>query len=162
MESVLDQKVREYQAVLERKDELADATKANNKKKEELEQEICQMMVDEEKPSTVVDGYSYSLQQKTEYSKLGEEKLVEKGIDFFDILREQGLGDIIVEKVDPRTLNSTCKGIVEENGELPEELAECLSIYEKLSISRRKANTKALNRAKANREEKDGTENNPF
>lgn len=151
MDSVLDQKVREYQKLLERKDELTEATKANNKAKDELEQEICQMMVDEEKPSTVVDGYNYSLQQKTEYSKLGEDKLAEKGIDFFDILREQGLGSIIVEKVDPRTLSSTCKGIVEENGELPEELAECLSIYEKLTISRKKANTSALNRAKANR-----------
>ena len=68
-------------------------------------------------------------------------------------MREQGLGDIIVERVDPRTLNSTCKGIVEEAGELPEELAEALSIYEKLGLSRRKANTKALDRAKANREE---------
>ena len=56
MESVLDAKVREYQKLLERKEELAEATKENNKAKEELEQEICQIMVDEEKPSTVVDG----------------------------------------------------------------------------------------------------------
>lgn len=156
MESVLDAKVREYQKILERKEELADATKENNKAKEALEQEICQMMIDEEKPSTVVDGYNYSLQQKTEYSKLGEDKLAEKGLDFLEVLREQGLGSIIVEKVDPRTLSSTCKGIVEESGELPEELAECLSIYEKLTISRKKANTKALNRAKASRTEGEG------
>ena len=64
MESVLDQKVREYKAVLDRKEELADLTKENNLAKEMLEQEICQMMVDEEKPSTVVDGFNYSLQQK--------------------------------------------------------------------------------------------------
>lgn len=149
MDSVLDAKVREYQKLLERKDELAEATKENNKAKKELEQEICQMMVDEEKPSTVVDGYNYSLQQKTEYSKLGEEKLAEKGLDFLETLREQGLGYIIVERVDAQTLSSTCKGIVEENGELPKELAEVLSVYEKLTISRKKANTKALNRAKA-------------
>ena len=110
-------------------------------------------MIDEEKPSQIVDGYNFSLKQETVYSKLGEEKLLEKKIDFFELLREQGLGDIIVERVDPRTLNSTCKGIVEEAGELPEELAEALSIYEKLGLSRRKANTKALDRAKANREE---------
>lgn len=149
MESVLDAKVREYQKLLERKEELADATKENNKAKEALEQEICQMMVDEEKPSTVVDGYNYSLQQKTEYSKLGEDKLAEKGLDFLDVLRGQGLGSIIVEKVDPKTLSSTCRGIVEENGELPEELAEVVSAYEKLTLSRKKANTSALKRAKA-------------
>jgi len=32
-------------------------------------------------------------------------------------------------------------------------LVECLSIYEKLTISKRKANTKALDRAKNAREE---------
>lgn len=153
MESALDKKVHEYQLTLEEKDRLAEATKANNKKKEELEQEICQMMIDEEKPDTTVDGYKFSLKQELYYSKLSDEKLAEKGIDFLELLREQGLGDIIVEKVDPRTLNSTCKGIVEENEELPEELAEALSIYEKLGLTRRKANTGALQRAKANRKE---------
>ena len=150
--AVLDDKLREYQKILERKDELAEQTKANNEAKETLEQEICQMMIDEEKPSQIVDGYNFSLKQETMYSKLGEDKLQEKGIDFLDLLREQGLGDIIVERVDPRTLNSTCKGIVEEAGELPEELAEALSVYEKLGLSRRKANTAALDRAKANKE----------
>ena len=148
--SILDERVREYQKVLEEKDRLAEATKENNKLKEELEQEICQIMIDEDKPDTTVDGYKYSLKQETVYSKLGEDKLMERGIDFFELLREQGIGDIIVEKVDPRTLNSTCKGIVEEQGELPEELAEALNVYEKLGISRKKANTKALDRAKAN------------
>lgn len=151
--TTLDDKVREYQKVLEKKDELADLTKENNRLKDELEQEICQMMIDEEKPDTTVDGYKYSLKQETMYSKLSEEKLMEKNIDFFELLREQGFGDIIVEKVDPRTLNSTMKGVVEEQGELPQELAEALSVYEKLGIQRRKANTKALDRAKANKEE---------
>ena len=152
MESVLDQKVREYKAILDRKDELAEQTKANNAAKEQLEQEICQLMVDEEKPSTIVDGFTYSLQQTTMYSKKSEEALAEAGIVFFDVLREQGLGDLLVEKVDPRTLQSSVRAMAEENdGELPEELVECLSIYEKLTLSKRKANTKALDRAKANR-----------
>ena len=149
--SVLDDKVREYSKVLVRKDELAAETKENNALKEELEQEICQIMIDEDKPDTTVDGYKYSLKQETVYSKLGEDKLMEKGIDFFELLREQGIGDIIVERVDPRTLNSTCKAMVEEQGELPDELAEALNVYEKLGISKRKANTGALDRAKANK-----------
>lgn len=154
MGSVLDAKVRAYKAVLDRKEELAELTKENNAAKEQLEQEICQMMVDEEKPSTIVDGFTYSLQQTTMYSKKSEEALAEAGIVFFDVLREQGLGDIIVEKVDPRTLQSSVRAMAEEmDGELPEDLVGCLSIYEKLTISKRKANTKALERAKANREE---------
>ena len=152
MESVLDAKVREYKEILDRKDELAELTKENNAAKEQLEQEICQLMVDEEKPSTVVDGFMYSLQQTTMYSKKSEDKLAEAGINFFDVLREQGLGDLIVEKVDPRTLQSSVRALAEENdGELPEELVECLSIYDKLSLSKRRANTKALERAKASK-----------
>lgn len=150
MASELDQKIRQYKEILDRKDELAELTKENNAAKEQLEYEICQMMVDEEKPNTVVDGFTYSLQQKTMYSKKSEEALAEAGIDFFDVLREQGLGDLIVEKVDPRTLNSSVSAMAEE-GELPEELAECLNVYEKLALSKRKANTKALERAKANK-----------
>ena len=150
MASELDQKIRQYKEILDRKDELAELTKENNAAKEQLEYEICQMMVDEEKPNTVVDGFTYSLQQKTMYSKKSEEALAEAGIDFFEVLREQGLGDLIVEKVDPRTLNSSVSAMAEE-GELPEELAECLNIYEKLALSKRKANTKALERAKANK-----------
>lgn len=146
----LDEKVRLYKTILDRKDELAELTKENNKAKEELEQLICQMMVDEDKPSTVVDGFSYSLQQKTEYSKRSEEYLAEHDIDFFEVLREQGLGDLIVERVEPRTLSSTLKSIVDEQGELPEELAECVSVYDKMGLSKRKANMSAINKAKNN------------
>lgn len=158
----LDEKIREYKDILDKKEDLAAQTKENNAAKEKLEQEICKMMVDEEKPSTVVDGFNYSLSQKVMYSKKSEEDLAalqaETGSSFFDVLREQGLGDIIKEVVDPRTLQSTVSGMAaeleESDEELPEDLKNCLNIYEKLSISKRKANTKALERAKANKEGK--------
>lgn len=120
----LDDKVRAYKELLDKKDELAEQTKENNKKLDEIEQEIAQQMVDEEKPDTTVDGFKYSLQEKTIYSKIGEDKLMEKGLDFFEILREEGFGDLIVERVDSRTLNSAMNNLVEETGELPEVLAE--------------------------------------
>ena len=43
--ATLDDKLREFQKILDKKDELAEATKANNAAKEALEQEICQMMI---------------------------------------------------------------------------------------------------------------------
>ena len=144
----LDDKVRVYKELLDKKDDLAEQTKEINKKIDELEQEIAQQMVDEEKPDTTVDGFKYSLQEKTIYSKIGEDKLMEKGLDFFEVLREEGFGDLIVERVDSRTLNSAMNNLVEETGELTEGLAECLSVYSQLKVSKRKANTKALNRAK--------------
>ena len=155
MESQLDQKIREYKELLDRKEELENLTKENNAAKETLEQDICKMMIDEEKPSTIVDGFNYSLSQKVMYSKKSEEDLValenETGISFFDVLRDQGLGDIIKETVNPKTLQSTVAAMKEDLGEdqdLPEDLTQCLSIYEKLTITKRKANTKALDRAK--------------
>ena len=148
----LDNKVRAYKKLLAKKDELAEQTKLNNKELDRIEQEIAQMMVDEEKPDTTVDGFKYSLQERTIYSKLGEEKLQEKGLEFFDILREQGFGHLIVERVDSKTLNSAMNNLVEEQGEIPEELAECLNVYSQLKVTKRKANTKALNRAKAAKE----------
>lgn len=69
MESQLDQKIREYKELLDRKEELENLTKENNAAKEKLEQDICKMMIDEEKPSTIVDGFNYSLSQKVMYSK---------------------------------------------------------------------------------------------
>lgn len=144
----LDDKVRTYKELLDKKDELAEQTKENNKALDDLEQEIAQMMVDEDKPDTTVDGFKYSLQEKTIYSKIGEDKLMEKGLDFFEVLREEGFGDLIVERVDTRTLNSAMNNLVEETGELPENLVECLNVYSQLKISKRKANTEAISRAK--------------
>lgn len=144
----LDDKVRAYKELLDKKDELAEQMKENNKALDDLEQEIAQQMVDEEKPDTTIGGFKYSLQEKTIYSKIGEDKLLEKGLDFFDVLREEGFGDLIVERVDTRTLNSAMNNLVEETEELPENLAECLNVYSQLKVSKRKANTKALSRAK--------------
>ena len=152
----LDDKVRAYKELLDKKDELAEQTKENNKKLDELEQEIAQQMVVEEKPDTTVDGFKYSLQEKTIYSKVGEDKLMELGLNFFEVLREEGFGDLIVERVDSRTLNSAMNNLVEEIGELPEGLAECLSVYSQLKVSKRKANTKALSRAKKAQVETNG------
>ena len=128
MESILDEKIRYYKTILDRKEELAELTKENNAAKDNLEQEICRMMVDEEKPSTIVDGYNYSLSQKVMYSKKSEEDLAalqaETGSSFFDVLREQGIGDIIKEVVDARTLQSTIAGMAAELEESGEELPE--------------------------------------
>ena len=150
----LDDKVRAYKELLDKKDALAEQTKANNEELKNMEQEIARQMVDEEKPDTTVDGFKYSLQEKTRFSKISEERLMEKGLVFFDVLREQGFGHLITERVEPRTLDSAMNNLTAENdGELPEELAEVLTVYSELKVFKRKANTKALNRAKAAKEE---------
>lgn len=159
---ILDKKIREYNKILEEKKRLEKQTKENNAAKEKKEQEIAQIMVDNEKPSTIVDGYTYSLQETKMYSKKAEEKLeqlkIEEGIEFFEVLREQGLGSIIKETVNAKTLQSTMKALddeLPEGEDLPEDLAKCLNIYSKLGINKTKANKnaqQALSRAKKARE----------
>lgn len=64
-------------------------------------------------------------------------------------MREQGLGDLIKETVNPRSLQSAMKEIADENdGELPPELDEVVSSYEMTDIARRKSTNKALKKAK--------------
>lgn len=159
---ILDKKIREYNKILEEKKRLEKQTKENNAAKEKKEQEIAQIMVDNEKPSTIVDGYTYSLQETKMYSKKAEEKLeqlkIEEGIEFFEVLREQGLGSIIKETVNTKTLQSTMKALddeLPEGEDLPEDLAKCLNIYSKLGINKTKASKnaqQALSRAKKARE----------
>lgn len=159
---ILDKKIREYNKILEEKKRLEKQTKENNAAKEKKEQEIAQIMVDNEKPSTIVDGYTYSLQETKMYSKKAEEKLeqlkIEEGIEFFEVLREQGLGSIIKETVNAKTLQSTMKALddeLPEGEDLPEDLAKCLNIYSKLGINKTKASKnaqQALSRAKKARE----------
>lgn len=130
--------IKNYQALLDRKDELSEQTKANNAAIEAAKAEITQQMVDEDIPRISTGGYCFTLTAKTFYTKRSEEELAEGGLNFLDVLREEGLGDIIVEKVDPRTLQSTIKDYVEEHGELSEGLDSVIRSYEYNDITRRK------------------------
>lgn len=134
--------VRNYQALLEEKDRLAECTKANNAAIEAAKNEIAQQMIDDDCPRISSGGYSFSLTQKTSYSKKSEADLAEAGVDFFEVLREEGLGDIIKETVAAQTLQSTIKAYVEEHGELSEALSQIVREYEFNDITRRKESKK--------------------
>jgi len=130
--------IASYQTLLATKEALAEQTKANNKAIEDMKQQIADRMIDDEVTSIGYAGYNFSLQTKTVYSKKSEADLQAAGIDFFGLLRDNGLGDLIVERVDPRTLSASLKQIVEVEGELPEELSEAINVYETNDIGRRK------------------------
>lgn len=134
--------VRNYQTLLEEKDRLAECTKANNAAIEVAKNEIAQQMIDDDCPRISSGGYSFSLTQKTSYSKKSEADLAEAGVDFFEVLREEGLGDIIKETVAAQTLQSTIKAFVEEHGELSEALSQIIREYEFNDITRRKESKK--------------------
>lgn len=145
----LTEMLGQYEELLDKKDALDKETKDNNAGIDKLKAEIAEMMIDEDIPSQGYGDYVYSLQDKVKYSKRGDAQLMEKGLDFFEVLREQGLGDLIKETVNPRSLQSAMKEIADENdGELPPELDEVVSSYEMTDIARRKSANKALKKAK--------------
>ena len=134
--------VKHYQSLLETKDDLAEQTKANNAAIEAAKAEITQQMVDDECPRISTGGYCFSLTAKTSYTKRSEDELAESGLNFLEVLRDEGLGDIIIEKVDPRTLQSTMKAYVDEHGELSEGLDAIVRCYDYNDITRRKEKKK--------------------
>lgn len=131
-----------YQTLLEKKDALAQQTKENNAAIDAAKEQIAQQMIDDDCPKISTGGYSFSLTEKTIYSKRSEADMAQDGVDFFDTLREEGLGDIIKETVTAQTLGSTMRAYVEEHGALSEALGKVINTYETFDVYRRKETKK--------------------
>ena len=124
-----------YNSLLARKEELAALTTENNKEIEVARAELANAMIDEEVEKITRNGYSFSVGEKVHYTKKG-------GVDeaLYEALRDDGLGDIIRETVNPRTLQATMKELAERNdGELPEQYREFIAEYRFFDVGRRKA-----------------------
>lgn len=133
-----------YKELLDRKDELADQTKENNKAIQEARDALAQAMIDAEMPKVSRNGFLYSLQDKTKYNKKACDNE-----EFFSVLEENGLGDLIKRTVDPQTLNNAMAAAAEENdGILPEEYEDYISVYQFYDISKRKETNKTAKKAK--------------
>ncbi|MDE7243552.1 MAG: hypothetical protein K2O18_06195 [Oscillospiraceae bacterium] len=141
--------VREYQGLLEKKESLVEETKANNAAIEAAKEKIAAQMVDDDCPSISTGGYKFTLQEKTIYSKRSEADIAQTGTSLFEVLREEGLGDIIVEQVNPKTLQSTMKNYVEEHGELSDELKKVIRPYDTYDIARRRETNRATKKGKS-------------
>lgn len=140
--SKLTELVEQYAAAFDRKDELEAATKENNATIMRLRDELAKQMTEEGYESLERDGYIYRVEQKIKYSKRSDEDIAAAGLDFFSVLREEGLGDIIKETVNAQTLQSTIKAYIDENEELPDNLAQCISTYTYDDVTHRKATKK--------------------
>lgn len=131
----LMERIAAYNALLDRKAQLADETTENNKAIEQARRDLADLMIDAEIDRVSSGGYTFTLSEKTAFSKRGgtDEQL-------FAVLREDGLGDIIRETVNPRTLQATLKEVAEQNdGELPAQYDGLVSVYRYMDVGRRKA-----------------------
>ncbi len=134
--------IKNYEVLLETKEFLALQVKENNAAIEAAKAKIAQQMLDDDCPRISTGGYSFTLTPKTSYSKRSDESLAADGLDFFDVLREEGLGDLIVETVNARTLQGAMSAFVEEHGELSEALERVIRTYDYNDITRRKEHRK--------------------
>ena len=101
-------------------------------------------MIDAEMPKVSRNGFLYSLQDKTKYNKKACDEE-----EFFSVLEENGLGDLIKRTVDARTLSSAMAAAAEENdGVLPEEYEDYISVYQFYDIAKRKETNKTAKKAK--------------
>lgn len=136
--------IDQYKELLDIKDQLADQTKENNKRLQEARDALAKAMIDTEMPKVSRNGFLYSLQDKTKYNK--------KACDdeeFFSVLEENGLGDLIKRTIDARTLSSAMAAAAEENdGILPEEYEDYISVYQFYDIAKRKETNKTAKKAK--------------
>ena len=124
-----------YEALLDRKEELDRQTKENNAAIEAARRELADAMIDAEMEKVTSNGYSYSLGEKLCFSKKG-------GVDeeLFEVLRDDGLGDLIKETVNTRTLQTALKDLTEKNdGELPEQYSSLITVYRYMDVSRRRS-----------------------
>ena len=131
----LTERIRDYEALLDRKEALDAELKETNKMVEQARAELSAAMIDAEVERIGCNGYNYAVSEKVRYNKRG-------GVDeeLFDVLREDGLGDIIRETVNAQTLQATMRDLAEHNdGELPEQYRDLISEYRYFDVSRRKS-----------------------
>lgn len=129
------EKVDDLKTFLDKKDELAEEVKINNKAIETCKKELADMMLAEETTKVTRAGFSYSLQAKTRYSKKAG-----KDSELFELLRENDMGSLIKETVNAQTLQGAMSNMAaENNGELPDEFAEVINVYDFFDVTKRKA-----------------------
>lgn len=113
-------------------DQIGEREKELNERKSKIEQQLIEMMVNEEVEKFTRNGNTFYPTVKTYASIKAEYKE-----EVFTWMKENGFADLVKEQVNAQSLTSWYKEQTEE-GELPEEISEMLSTYDKTSITVRK------------------------
>lgn len=141
--STLTERIGALAQLKELKNEIAENLKSCNAQIEKAEKEIIASMLDladaaglDDPSGFTVDvaGRRYGIKVKPFYSIRKDQR-----DEAFAALRTLGLGDLIVEKVDDRTLTKALEEAADAEGCLPPEYSILpVSVYEKTTITDRK------------------------
>ena len=122
-------------ALRERKDELAEETKANNAEIEQAEFQLSQLMASTETQSFQRAGTLFYLTTKTYASANKEQK-----DELFEALRNEGYGSLITETINANSLSAFVKEQMSENDDvLPDWLDGKVNVFDKVTVSLRKS-----------------------
>lgn len=141
-QAVIAGKIRDLEFLKAQKAEVKEQLSALTGQVDQAQDEVIRLIFDLEEQTGVqgirllVDGRNYSVTRKSFFSIPKERR-----DEAFPLLRELGLGDLIVEKVDDRSLSRELAVIMEaHDGELPEEFEQLgLTQYDKNDLRSVKA-----------------------
>lgn len=140
--TAISEMIADYERQKAANKEMEDALKLAKAETDRLEAQIIQLILDAEDScgldnlSLEVGGRKYGVAIKSYWRIPAAHK-----DDAFKLLREIGMGDLITERVDDRTLTREINDILEANkGELPDMYSGLhLEGYDKTTLTNRKA-----------------------
>ena len=128
--------VDDLQDLRDKKDRLEEELKTINNTLEEVETTLIEAMVTAELESLKRNGHTYSLRVETFASAKPETKE-----ELFEALRNNDAGDMVQEQVNAQSLRAFVKELKSNNdGEIPEWIADFINVYEKSKIAIKKSN----------------------
>ena len=99
---------------------------------DKIEMEMSDRMLEHDLQRFNRNGTTFYYKVSPKFSPLATEKEA-----VFRWLKENGYDGIVKETVHHQTFNATMKELVEEEGDIPEGLADKVALYEKVSIGMR-------------------------
>lgn len=117
------------------KNELETRLKEVNAQIDDADQRLAGMMADSETQNFTHSGTMFCLTTKTRASAAPDSKQ-----ELFSALRREGYGDLVYETVNANSLSAFVKERIAENEDvLPDWLDGLVNVYEKATVSVRKA-----------------------
>ena len=126
--------IDDLQDLKNQKEELENSLKAVTAEMEEVEKQVIENFITAEVDSVKRNGKTYSLRNDLYTSPIAEEK-----DNLFQALRNNEAGELIQETVNANSLRAFVKELKSNNdGEIPEWIAQYINAFEKTKISVRK------------------------
>jgi hypothetical protein len=133
----LYEKACKFKVLRDLKEQLESQLKETNKNLDQAETELSDLMIAQEISKFPHNGATFYLS-----TKLHANSIAARRTDLRIWLIMSGQGQILLDTVDDKKLTSYVKGLLDESDELPPELSECITVFEKPSVCIRKQNSK--------------------